>query len=54
MKFDGKELPTGKHAEVLRFALPGKHKVEKQSQDVLPPATQKALTVSKERKCNTP
>ena len=41
MKFDGKELPTGKHAEVLRFALPGKHKVEKQSQDVLPPATQK-------------
>ncbi len=41
MKFDGKELPTGNHAEVLRFALPGKHKVEKQSQDVLPPATQK-------------
>ena len=41
MKFDGTELPTGKHAEVLRFALPGKPKVEKQSQDVLPPATQK-------------
>jgi len=41
MKFDGKELPAGKHAEVLRFALPGKPKVEKQSQDVLPPATQK-------------
>jgi cytoskeletal protein RodZ len=41
MKFDGTELPTGKHAEVLRFALPGKPKVEKQSQGVLAPATQK-------------
>jgi cytoskeletal protein RodZ len=44
MKFDGKELPTGKHAEVLRFALPGKPKVEKQSQDVLPTAQQKPST----------
>ncbi len=44
MKFDGKALPTGKHAEVLRFTLPGKPKAEKQAQDGLSPSTQNPST----------
>ena len=41
LKFDGKELPSGKNGEVLRLTLPEKPKVENPVQDILPPAPQK-------------
>ena len=47
MKFDGKALPTGKHAQVLRFTLPEKPKAEKKAQDVSSSTQEPSTSVKK-------